>query len=104
MFFIETVALFLYTSYYIGGRDIVSRLVGSFAVLSDKHIHLCKVIEGDLKMKKLIALALMVVCAAGFSLGCKDKAKPVTESTTPEATAPAEGADAAPATDAPAAE
>ena len=58
---------------------------------------LCKVIEGDLKMKKLIALALMVVCVAGFSLGCKGKKDPAPTSTTPEATAPAEGADATPA-------
>ena len=78
----------------------MSRL-GSFAVLSDKHIFLCKVIEGDLKMKKLIALALMVVCVAGFSLGCKKDPAPATPPAT-ETTAPAEGADAAPAEDAPA--
>ena len=49
-------------------------------------------------MKKLIALALMVVCVAGFSLGCKKADKPATPPATPDATAPVEGADAAPAT------
>lgn len=53
--------------------------------------------EGELKMKKLIAIALMVVCVAGFSLGCKEKAKETPAPATPDAAAPAEGADAAPA-------
>ena len=48
-------------------------------------------------MKKLIALALMVVCVAGFSLGCKKAdPKPATPPAT-DATAPAEDADATPA-------
>ena len=52
-------------------------------------------------MKKLIALALMVVCVAGFSLGCGNKAKePVKPADA--ATAPAGDAADAPAADTPA--
>lgn len=50
-------------------------------------------------MKKLIALALMVVCVAGFSLGCKEKPKD-DKKPADNAAAPADGADAKPADDA----
>lgn len=55
-------------------------------------------------MKKLIAIALMVVCAAGFSMGCKEKAKETKPTTGTETTAPAGDAAETPAAETPAAE
>ena len=56
-------------------------------------------------MKKFIALTLVVVCLAGFSLGCGGEAKKPEAPKTTETTAPAGDAtpDAAPAADADAA-
>ena len=50
-------------------------------------------------MKKLIALAMMVVCVAGLSLGCTPKEKPKTPATDAVATTPADGAATTPTTD-----